>query len=370
MSQLMKSPRIVHVDITSQCNLRCAYCYHFSGPGDVSEDLSKEEWLEFFEELKECAVMYVSIAGGEPFCREDLKDILEGVVRNKMRYYLASNGTLITEEMAEFIASTKRCDNIQISIDGSTPKTHESCRGSGTFHRALEGMLYLRQRGINTTARVTIHRHNVHDLENIARFLLEDIGLPYITTNSAVYSGLCKQNASQILLTAEERSLAMEVLQRLNRKYEGRIKAMAGPLLESKEWQKVENTRLNGLAELPGRGNLAFCSQLMREIAIRADGIMIPCPQLSHIALGRINRDKLLDTWQNHSEFKRLRERGNISLSNFQFCQGCVYVKYCNGGCPASAYEFMGMENHPSPAACFKRFLETGGRLPSTDALE
>ena len=108
----------------------------------------------------------------------------------------------------------------------------------------------------------------------------------------------------------------------------------------------------------------------MKEMAVRADGTMSPCSILSHINLGKINRDRLLGVWQNHPEFKRLRERSNISLRGFQFCQDCSYIKYCNGGCPASAYELVGEENHPSPDVCLKRFLEAGGRLPPTDISE
>ena len=32
--KIMRTPRSVDLDITNRCNLRCKYCYHFSGPGD------------------------------------------------------------------------------------------------------------------------------------------------------------------------------------------------------------------------------------------------------------------------------------------------------------------------------------------------
>ncbi|HET8685850.1 MAG TPA: radical SAM protein [Methanosarcina sp.] len=61
---LIKSPRILDIDITGRCNLGCTYCYYFSGLWDVPEYLSKEEWLKFFEELKKYVVMNVSIFAG------------------------------------------------------------------------------------------------------------------------------------------------------------------------------------------------------------------------------------------------------------------------------------------------------------------
>jgi radical SAM protein with 4Fe4S-binding SPASM domain len=83
--------------------------------------------------------------------------------------------------------------------------------------------------------------------------------------------------------------------------------------------------------------------------------------------LGRINKDDLKDVWQNNSELKKIRERVSISLNDFEFCQGCDYIKYCTGSCPALAYTILGEENHPSPDSCLRLFLEAGGRLPPKD---
>ena len=108
----MKTPKSIDLDITNKCNLCCKYCAHFTSAGDVDNDLSKEEWLKFFEELNRCAVMRVTIAGGEPFFRPDLKELIDGIVRNRMRFSILSNGTLITDDMTSFLASTGRCDSV------------------------------------------------------------------------------------------------------------------------------------------------------------------------------------------------------------------------------------------------------------------
>ena len=79
----MRTPKSADLAITNKCNLRCKYCSYFTGPGDVGKDLPTEEWTRFFEELGRCAVLYITFQGGEPFCREDLKELLEGIVRNR-----------------------------------------------------------------------------------------------------------------------------------------------------------------------------------------------------------------------------------------------------------------------------------------------
>jgi SynChlorMet cassette radical SAM/SPASM protein ScmE len=362
--KIMNTPKTIDLEITSKCNLRCAYCSHFTSAGDVSQDLPKEEWLTFFEELNRCAVMSVTLSGGEPFYREDLGELIGGIVKNRMRFNILSNGTLITEEMATFLASTRRCDSVQVSIDGSIPITHDAFRGKGNFFRAINGIKSLQRYHVPVTVRVTIHRQNVRDLESIARLLLEEIGLPGFSTNSASYMGLCRKNASQVELTAEDRTLAMETLLKLNQKYDGRISATAGPLAEARDWLQILRVRQEGKEGIPGRGYLTGCGGPLMEIGVRADGVMVPCCQIPHIELGRINKDDLKEVWQNHPELKRLRERRNIPLNNFEFCQGCNYINYCTGSCPALAYTIFGKDDHPSPDACLRRFLEEGGRLP------
>jgi SynChlorMet cassette radical SAM/SPASM protein ScmE len=364
---VMRTPKSVDIEITSRCNLRCKYCSHFTSAGDVNHDLPKEEWLRFFEELNRCSVMNVCLSGGEPFYRKDLKELIEGIVHNRMRFNILSNGTLITDDIVSFLASTRRCDSVQVSIDGSVPITHDAFRGDGTFLKAIEGIKFLRKHHVPVTVRVTIHRQNVRDLESVAKLLLEDIGLPGFSTNSASHMGLCRKNAEQVELTTEERILAMETLLKLTKKYNGRISAQAGPLAEARNWVEMEQARREGKDRLPGRGYLTACGGTMNKIAVRADGVTVPCCQIPHIELGRINKDDLKDVWQNHPELNRLRDRRNIPLGDFGFCNGCDYINYCTGSCPALAYTIFGKENNPSPDACLRRFLEEGGRLPADD---
>jgi SynChlorMet cassette radical SAM/SPASM protein ScmE len=364
--KIMRTPRSLDLAITSRCNLRCAYCSHFSSAGEVEEDLSTEQWLRFFEELNRCSVMDVCLQGGEPFLRPDLKELINGIIKNRMRFSILTNGTMITEEMAAFLASSGRCDSVQVSIDGSIPTTHDAFRGEGNFLRALSGLKLLLKYKINAAVRVTIHRQNVSELDDIARFLLEDLGLPDFSTNSASYFGLCRKNSEQVQLTAQERILAMEKLLKLAERYDGRISAQAGPLAEARGWKDME-----AAAKGKGDGNdsqsggfLTGCNGPMTKLAVRADGVMLPCVQLPEIKLGTINEDSLEEVWQNHPELQRFRLRRKIALADFEFCRDCDYTNHCTGNCPAAASAILHDPWHPSPDACYKRFKESGGRLP------
>ncbi len=360
---LMRAPRKVDIELTAQCNLRCRYCYFFNNPAAVYRDLPTEDWLRFFDELGTLGVMNVSLAGGEPFTRNDLPALLEGVVRNRMRFSMISNGALITDEIAAFIAATGRCDYVQISVDGSKPETHDANRGRGSFEGAMRGIKMLKRHGVRVAVRVTITRNNVDDLENTARLLLEELALPSFGTNSAGYLGTCQINAEELLLTTADRQRAMETLLRLAKQYPGRIQALAGPLAEGQRWGKMEAAHREDAPPFSNGGRLTACGCVWNKIAVRADGAVMPCAMVAHEVLGYIHQDRLVDLWQKSPALNRMRSRSSIPLREFAFCADCPYQPYCTGNCPGLAYALTGQIDHPSPDACLRKFLEDGGSL-------
>lgn len=363
VSKVMRTPRSLTLEITAQCNLRCRYCYYFNNPEVEYRDLPAGDWLRFFDELGALGVMKVTLAGGEPFVREDLRILLDGIVRNRMRFSFLSNGTLIGDEIASFMVGTGRCEYVQVSVDGSCAEVHDSCRGKGSFDGAMRGIRTLQRHGISVAVRVTIHRNNVHDLANIAHFLLDELGLPDFSTNSAGYMGTCCANADEVMLNMEERKEAMANLRDLTAKYNGRISANAGPLTDGRMWRRMEDARAQGKPAFPNGGHLTACGCPRNKITVRADGVIVPCNMLAHVELGHINDDSLADIWLNSPALNQLRSRHTIPLAAFEFCAGCSYIPYCTGNCPGLAYTLTGEVDHPSPDACLRRFLAEGGEL-------
>ena len=51
--------------------------------------------------------------------------------------------TLINDEIAALISKTKRCDTVQVSIDGLVPATYDTFRGMGVFEKAIQGLKLL-----------------------------------------------------------------------------------------------------------------------------------------------------------------------------------------------------------------------------------
>lgn len=360
--RLMRTPKSIDIDITSRCNLRCRYCFHRTSPADTGRELPTEEWTEFFRELREGAVMEVTIGGGEPFLREDLPELIDAIVANRMRFSILSNGARITPRVAGHLAASKRCNTVQVSVDGSRAEVHDRLRGAGAFEGAMRGIRILQEAGLPVTSRITIHRFNIDDLESIAALLMDRIGMGSISTNSACRQGLAREYEEEVMLTPGELCDAMEKILALAERYDNRITSTAGPLSLARGYREMEEARKEGRS-LPGRGYLSGCGCMWSKLAVRPDGTYVPCNMLSHIELGRINRDRLVDLWQNHGDLASLRDRYKIPLSRFPECADCPWQLTCTGNCPAGRYTRTGDVFAPNMDECLRRFLERGGRF-------
>lgn len=353
--RVITTPRHVDIAITGRCNLLCAYCF-YADEMTARTDLPTERWLAFFEELGRLGVIGVTLTGGEAFARPDLFELIDGLVANRMRYDILSNGTLITEEvLARFETGKRRqrLNSIQVSIDGSNAEIHDRSRPN-SFDRSLCGLRLLVHAGFPVTVRVTVNGHNVDDLEAIAHLLLDDIGLPFFSTNETFSCGTTEKNRGIIILTHDQRKRAMETLARLAERYSGRINAQAGPLALAREFRRIDSARATGQTSLPGRGLLSGCGGMWSKLAILHDGTIVPCHNLSPMRLGTIGIDDLQQVWLNHPTMQSLRGRNEIPVSSLDICGDCIYQGFCTGGCPGLTLFITGELNVRNPMHCIR----------------
>jgi len=356
---LMPTPRNVEISVTGRCNLKCQYCFYADEMAALS-DLPTERWLAFFEELGQLAVQRVTLSGGELFTRPDLFELIDSVIENKMRYSILTNGTLITEDtLREFAVGKRRLrlDSIQVSIDGSCAEVHDRSRPPRSFHRALRALRLLVHARFPATVRVTINHHNVADLENVARLLLEDVGLSSFSTNEAEQMGTARCFGQDVVLTEEERRQAMEALEVISERYGGRVAAQAGPLTRTRTFRDIGERVARGETEMPGRGTLCSCGGVFQKMAVLHDGTMVPCNLLPKLTMGVIGVNPLKDAWLRHPSINLVRYRRQIPLGSLPTCQDCPYAGFCAGGCPGSVVSKFGRLNVIDPVYCYRHYL-------------
>ncbi len=355
---LARFPRELNLCITGRCNLKCRYCF-YADEMVTRNDLPTERWLALFREISALGVQRVSLSGGEAFTRKDLFELIDGIVASKMRYSMLTNGTLINREtLAAFGVGKRRLrlDSIQVSIDGSRAEIHDQSRPPQSFERALAGLRLLKEAGFPVTVRVTVNRANLDDLPNIARLLLKDVGLPSFSTNEAEQMGSARCYGDSMVLTPAERRRAMTMLAELNRKYEDRISANAGPLALAKHFADIEEALARGEENRPGRGRLCACGGVFSKMAILHDGTMVPCDMLPNLTMGVFGLHSLREAWRSSPAINAVRYRRDIPLSALPSCRDCSYAGFCTGGCPASVMARYGRLNVRDPLVCYRIF--------------
>lgn len=365
IADIADAPQAIDLSLTGKCNLHCAYCF-YQDEMEARPDLPLEDWVRFFEELKFLGVRDATLSGGEVFVRPDLWELIDALIDSRMRYSILSNGMLINEKTLEKFAKKKRLkrlNSIQISIDGSCAGVHDKSRGSGSFEKAVCGLRLLKETGFPVTVRVTVNRHNVDDLDNIARLLLDDIGLHSFGTNDAMPMGSGCDNQKTITLTPFQQVKAMKSLARLAQQYHGRIIAAAGPLAKWHSYQEMEHAMKTGEKSTRWQmGCLTACGCMYNKLSVHHDGNITPCSILAKLVLGHINRNSLTEIWKTSPILQALKDRRKIAMTEVPGCEGCEWAPFCNGSCPGLAYEMTGDFNRANPHDCYRRFLrETGG---------
>src|SRR5437762_3830203 len=136
-------------EATMRCNLHCEFCYVgdlLNIEGEWREEMTLDALRKAFPDNPG---FQVSLTGGEIFMRKDIMSVLD-LFRDKGYAcgYLTTNGTIITDERAEALASLARTGflrHISVSIDGPG-EHHDRARGQkGTFERTAAGLRRLQE---------------------------------------------------------------------------------------------------------------------------------------------------------------------------------------------------------------------------------
>ena len=105
------------VIVTYRCNARCTMCSRYKAPSLPEEEIS-------LETIKKLPKMYfTNITGGEPFIRQDLKDIVRELYKKSDRIVISTNG-FFTDRIIDLCKEFPKV-GIRISIEGLEDTNNE-----------------------------------------------------------------------------------------------------------------------------------------------------------------------------------------------------------------------------------------------------
>lgn len=164
------------LELTFRCNLRCAHCY--IDHEDTQKELTLAEIDSLLDTLIAEGCLWLLLTGGEPFVRKDFLDIYTAAKKKGMIVTLFTNGTMITEEIADYLADWRPfC--VEITLYGMTKDTYENVTGvPGSHARCLSGIELLLERKIPLKLKTMVLSLNKHELEQMREYT-EGLGLTF-----------------------------------------------------------------------------------------------------------------------------------------------------------------------------------------------
>src|SRR5437660_5537451 len=196
-------PRLVFWEVTKGCNLRCIHCRASATELSSPTDLSTKTALGIIDQIAAATNPILVLSGGEPLYRSDIFQLARYATDKGLRVALATNGTLVTKEVARMIvdAGIKR---VSISLDGADSLTHDTFRGiPGAFDAAVYGLRNLKARGMSVQINMTIARHNARQLPQVLD-LAKSLGADALHTFLLVPVGCGVDIAAEQMVAPEE----------------------------------------------------------------------------------------------------------------------------------------------------------------------
>lgn len=177
----MRVPANVTIEVTNRCPLECAHCYNnlpMADAGARRRELTTAEHKRVIDELAELGCLWICYSGGEIFARADFLEIYKYAKEQGFLVTLFTNGTLITERIADLLVEYPPFD-VEITLYGRTKATYESLTGiPGSFEKCLRGIRLLLDRKIPLklkTVALTINKHEVKAMKQFA----EELGVEF-----------------------------------------------------------------------------------------------------------------------------------------------------------------------------------------------
>ena len=163
------------VIVTYRCNAKCTMCNRYKVPSRPEEEIS----IETIRKLPE--MYFTNITGGEPFIREDLKEIVRELYKKSERIVISTNG-FFTDRIVDLCREFPQI-GIRISIEG-LEQTNNEIRGlEDGFRRGYTTLQTLVEMGMKDVGfGMTVQDKNAPDL--VALYNISDeLGMEFATAS-------------------------------------------------------------------------------------------------------------------------------------------------------------------------------------------
>jgi len=305
-------PLRMEIAPTLVCNMNCLFCWRYGRKVEIGEELSFEDYKRIIKEAAELNVKEVRvIGGGEPLFRKDTVDIMELIKKMGMFGYICTNGTLITQRLAERMVEMG-WDHVKVSLHAPDATTEDYLTGlKGSFElakRGVENLIKMRRKKGKRKPKVEIGlvlvKENYRKIMEMVKFVGEMGVDAFFIEPITVYSEVGERmklgeeeekEFVSIAKKAYELCNMLGIETNLNSFFSPRLVESTGRMLDVLKENKEEDIKLPP------------CFKPWLEIGIRNDGTVCPCGFYDVSSTENIKQKSLKQIWFG-DYFERIRK--------------------------------------------------------------
>lgn len=310
--------KLVHLQITKKCNLRCWFCGQWGKKGffadSSGEEMKFSDWEKVIAELVELRRktgnnISVILWGGEPLTSPIFDETAELLCKNDFPVGAVTNGTLINEH-AEILKN--KFTRVYVSIDGNR-EVHNKIRGEGVFEKAAENLKMIHGGKAKISLMSVISPDNIDILDSLPETLL---ALP---CDELILQDMIYMTASEI----NEYKTGMKEVFGINA---AEIDSWGN---EDADKKKKEQALRKIFAEkypkpviyLPHNSTTDYCRSAFWHIHIAWNGNVLYCTDFYDFSAGNVKKESLLNIVDNE-----LSEKFREEIKNNR----CVTCRHCS----------------------------------------
>ncbi|HWW62351.1 MAG TPA: radical SAM protein [Thermoanaerobaculia bacterium] len=316
------------IEVTNRCPLTCAHCYNNLPMNDHHArraELTLEDHKRIVDELAELGCMWLLYTGGEIFARADFLDIYAHARSRGFIIVLFTNGTMITERIADYLVANPPFD-IEITLYGATKETYDALTGiPGSYELCMRGIRLLLQRNLPLKLKTVATSINVHEIPAMQQ-MADELGVSFKFDPMINPRIDCSASPLEVRLTpVEVVALDLDTPSRVV------------------EWRRLA-TDLSTAPPEPGNEPLYECGGGVNSFAIDPYGDLSICV-LSHVDRYNVKQGSVREGWETYLRGVRDRRATRITKCTMcalkSLCGSCTANRELENGDPEKPVDFL-----------------------------
>lgn len=309
---------VLHLELTTNCNLRCIHCYNESGAkreDEKNNELPINNWEQVIKEAYEIGARRVQFIGGEPFLRRELMFKLIPYACNLgyKSLEVSSNGTVMCDSDFEFLKEYGA--DLALSFYSHTPQIHDIITTrKGSWQKTLNTIKKALRVGVPLRISIVKMKENKNIIKDTASFL-KSLGIQNFKTSLVEPAGRACSNDSIDEDTPLQQTFNKPIFPKIG---------------FNKFWR-----------------NRFWHNCFSEQICIGSSGNVYPCLAERKISYGSIKLASLSEILTS----KPAMSIRTLNKDHIEVCRDCEY-RYCCFDCRVRAKDFLDINIHAKPWWC------------------